>query len=54
MAVLPDTPVRDCALRALARPEAERYDPVVVHDELGVVVGLVRFDRLVAHLAAQA
>jgi len=53
MAVLPDTPVRDCALRALARPEAERYDPVVVHDELGRPVGVVRFDRLVAHLAAE-
>lgn len=51
MAVLPDTPVRDCALRALARPESERYDPIVVHDELGAALGIVRFDRLVAHLA---
>jgi PAS domain S-box-containing protein len=52
MTVLPQDPLRDVALRAMAREEAERYEPVVCHDEVGRLVGIVRLERLVAHLAA--
>ena len=52
MCVLPQDPIRDVALRAMAREEADRYDPVVCHDEVGRLVGVVRLERLVAQLAA--
>ena len=51
MTMLPETPIEDAALRALARPADVRFDPIVVHDELGRPVGAVRFERLVARLA---
>lgn len=42
----------DVARRAMSRPAARRFDPVVVCDELGRAVGVLRLERLVDHLAA--
>lgn len=41
----------DLAKRAMARPAACRFDPVVICDDTGRVTGLVRLERLVGHLA---
>ena len=43
--------VADVALRAMTRPPAERFVPVVCCDEAGRYLGLVRVERLVAELA---
>jgi EAL domain-containing protein (putative c-di-GMP-specific phosphodiesterase class I) len=49
----PTTPVRDAALRAVARPAAQRFDPIVCTDEEGRFVGMVRMERLVTRLAGE-
>ena len=54
MSVLPSERIQDVALRAIARPDGERFGPVVCRDDVGQVVGVVRLERLVAHLAAGA
>lgn len=54
MTVLPTDPVRDVVMRALARDEAERFDAIACHDEVGRLVGVVRLERVIAHLAASA
>lgn len=41
----------DVARRAMARPLSRRFDPVVVCDDLGRTIGMVRMERLVCHLA---
>ena len=43
--------VSEVARRAMTRPAAERFDPVVCYDEAGRYVGLVRVERLVEALA---
>ena len=52
MTVLPQETAKDVALRAMARPEHERFDAIACHDAQGALLGLVRMERLVAHLAA--
>jgi EAL domain-containing protein (putative c-di-GMP-specific phosphodiesterase class I) len=44
--VPPDADVRQTLQRALTRPPAQRYDPVVCTDATGAVVGLLRVDDL--------
>ncbi len=46
--VPPDADVRQTLQRALTRPPAQRYDPVVCTDATGAVVGLLRLDDLAA------
>jgi PAS domain S-box-containing protein len=53
MTVLPQASVRDVVLRALARPETERFDALACHDEVGRLLGIVRLERLIAHLAGE-
>lgn len=48
----PSDGVVDLARRLVARPEAVRFDPVVVVDDLGRAVGVVRAERVVARLLA--
>ncbi|WP_298992354.1 EAL domain-containing protein [uncultured Pseudokineococcus sp.] len=48
----PSDGVVDLARRAVSRPEATRFDPVVVVDDLGRAVGIVRAERVVARLVA--
>lgn len=50
--VRPSQGVVDLARRLVARPEATRFDPVVVVDDIGRVVGVVRAERVVARLVA--
>ncbi|MGY1670979.1 EAL domain-containing protein [Geodermatophilus sp. SYSU D00710] len=45
-------PVAEVAQRVVTRPEACRFDPVVV-DDVGAVTGLVRVELLLARLAEQ-
>ena len=52
MSVLPTERIQDVALRVIVRETSERFAPVACRDELGRVVGIVRLERLVAHLAA--
>ena len=51
LTVTPASSVADVALRAMTRPPAERFVPVVCCDEAGRYLGLVRVERLVAELA---
>ncbi|ROP45836.1 EAL domain-containing protein [Pseudokineococcus lusitanus] len=46
--------VVELALRLVARPAGCRFDPVVVVDDVGRAVGLVRAERVVGRLAAMA
>ncbi len=50
--VTPDADVRQTLRRALIRPPAQRYDPVVCTDATGAVVGLLRLDDLAAAASA--
>jgi Mg/Co/Ni transporter MgtE len=43
--------VAEVAQRVVTRPEACRFDPVVVVDDVGAVTGLVRVELLLARLA---
>ncbi|MGX5658016.1 EAL domain-containing protein [Geodermatophilus nigrescens] len=45
--------VAEVAQRVVTRPEACRFDPVVVVDDIGAVTGLVRVELLLARLADQ-
>jgi len=47
----PATPVVDVARRAMARPLAQRWDPVVCVDDGGAYQGVVPLDRVLATLA---
>jgi EAL domain-containing protein (putative c-di-GMP-specific phosphodiesterase class I) len=49
----PGAGISESALRALARPDASRFDPVVCTDVEGRFVGMVRVERLVTRLAGQ-
>ncbi len=44
-------PVADAARRAMARPLATRFDPVVAVDQQGAYLGVVPIDRIVGALA---
>jgi hypothetical protein len=53
-AVLPvgiDTPVVDAVHRAMTRPRAIRFTPLVCVDDSGRFVGILAIDRLMSHLA---
>jgi hypothetical protein len=45
------TPVADAARRAMARPLATRFAPIVLLDPRGGYAGVVAIDRLVGALA---
>ncbi len=49
-----DTPIAELATRLLTRPEAERFQPVVVCDGLGRYVGVVRVERVLSALSRLA
>ncbi|WP_370688349.1 EAL domain-containing protein [Cryobacterium sp. SO1] len=42
-----DTPVKDALLRAITRDRSHRYDPLIVIDNAGRYVGIVRLERLI-------
>ncbi|RBY78240.1 EAL domain-containing protein [Geodermatophilus sp. TF02-6] len=46
--------VREVARRVAARPDSCRFDPVVCVDDVGIAVGVVRVERLLLRLAADA
>ena len=46
--------VGDVALRALTRPEASRFDPLVCCDDRGVYLGVVRMERIMVALASRS
>jgi hypothetical protein len=48
---LPGEAVDDVARRAVTRPREVRFDPVVVVADTGHLLGVVRVERLVHHLA---
>lgn len=54
LAVLAVARPADVARRAMTRPADRRFDPVVVIDDVGRLVGIVRVERLVEALAASA
>lgn len=54
LVVSPDTPVQVATRRAMGRPTAQRFDPLVCADDAGRYAGLVRIERLVDALAAAA
>ena len=54
LVVSPDTPVQVATRRAMGRPTAHRFDPLVCTDEAGRYAGLVRIERLVDSLASAA
>jgi len=47
----PATPLADVARRAMARPLAQRWDPVVCVDDAGTYQGVVPLDRVMGALA---
>jgi EAL domain-containing protein (putative c-di-GMP-specific phosphodiesterase class I) len=51
--VLPGEDVADVATRAVTRPGDVRFDPVVCVDERGMLLGVVRVERLVTALATR-
>lgn len=52
MVVSPEMPIAAVCRRAMSRPEARRFDPLVCWDEAGRYTGLVRIERVVDALAA--
>ncbi|NRQ50059.1 EAL domain-containing protein [Aeromicrobium stalagmiti] len=52
MTVNIDTPAADAVARAMARPRAVRFLPLVCTDAAGRFVGILRIEDLVAHLSA--
>lgn len=46
-----DTPMDDAAQRAVVRPAAVRFHPLVCTDNAGRYVGVVRIERLLDALA---
>ncbi|MHB1999296.1 MAG: EAL domain-containing protein [Solirubrobacteraceae bacterium] len=51
LVVEPISAPRDVAQRAIARPEGERFDPIVCCDERRRLLGVVRMERLVEALS---
>src|SRR3712207_2853310 len=51
MWVLPDSPLKAVARRAVQRPPLERFTPLVCCDAGGRYIGIVRIERLVSALA---
>lgn len=49
--VPPSAGIGDVARRAASRPDGERFHPVVCVDDTGAVLGLVRVEQLLVHLA---
>lgn len=49
-----DTPIVDAARRAICRPPSSRFQPLVCTDRAGRLLGVVRFERVVEHLARSA
>lgn len=47
MRVNVDTPLRDALLRAVTRPEMQRYTPLLCTDHAGRFVGVIRIERLI-------
>ena len=43
--------IREIATRAMARDKQNRFDPIVCTDDVGLPVGIVRFERVVSFLA---
>ncbi|HTZ45532.1 MAG TPA: EAL domain-containing protein [Jatrophihabitans sp.] len=54
MTVAPSATVAEVGRRAMARPEAHRYAPLVCTDGRGAVLGLVRIDDLLTALCTAA
>ena len=54
LVVPPDTPVQVAIRRAMGRPTAHRFDPLICTDEGGRYAGLVPVERLVDALASAA
>jgi hypothetical protein len=54
MLVTGDMPIAAASRRAMARPPARRFDPLVCWDEMGRYAGLVRMERMVDALACAA
>jgi EAL domain-containing protein (putative c-di-GMP-specific phosphodiesterase class I) len=48
--VSPDTDIADAAIRAMARPERDRFTPLLCVDGSGRYLGIVRVERLVGAL----
>lgn len=48
-----DTPIDAVARRALTRHVGQRFDPLVVTDNAGRYVGVVRMERIVHQLSSQ-
>jgi len=48
------TPVADAAVRALTRPAAQRFHPLLCTDDAGRLAGIVRMERVVDALARDA
>ena len=51
MAVNIDTPVTDAVQRAMTRPRMTRFSPLVCTDDKGLLVGILRIERLMDHLS---
>jgi EAL domain-containing protein (putative c-di-GMP-specific phosphodiesterase class I) len=51
LAVNIDTPLADAVARAMSRPRITRFTPLVCTDNAGRFVGILRLERLMAHLA---
>jgi EAL domain-containing protein (putative c-di-GMP-specific phosphodiesterase class I) len=51
LAVNVDTPLADAVARAMSRPRITRFTPLVCTDNAGRFVGILRLERLMAHLA---
>lgn len=51
LAVNVDTPAAQVVVRAMARPAPQRFSPVACTDDQGRLVGVLRIERLVTHVA---
>jgi EAL domain-containing protein (putative c-di-GMP-specific phosphodiesterase class I) len=49
-----DSDIAESVMRAMARPLADRFEPLLCTDDDGRIVGIVRIERAVQHLAAEA
>ena len=54
MLVTAEMPIAAVGRRAMARPPARRFDPLVCWDEAGRYAGLVRIESVVDALACAA
>lgn len=53
MRVSVETPVTEAAERAITRPTAQRFHPLLCVDDLGRYVGVVRMERVLTYLTAR-